>query len=133
MSFQVTWPFGHRILGCLLFMAFVSVVSDLVIVGYLHRDNNYGVRQGDYQIRAISSDKFAELAPEYQSSWIKMPDSDAYINIIIRNPFVFSHVSNALIPMLGFTIAALAFYARTYGSNPKTPEHRPKPGSNPVA
>lgn len=116
MNFQVTSPFGHRIMGSLLLVAVVSAVSQLVIIGYWHRDNNYGVRPGDYQIRTVSAAEFAELAPEYQNDWINVPDSDAYIHIIIRNPFVFSHVTKALIPMLVFALAALVLYVRCYKS-----------------
>ena len=116
MKFLVTSPLGHRIIGSLLLLAVVFVVSQLVIVGFWHRDNNYGVRPGDYKVRTISAAEFAELAPENQKNWTNIPNADAYLRIVIRNPFVFSHVRSALVPMLVFALAALVFHVRSYKS-----------------
>jgi len=110
-------------MGSLLFVFIVLIVSHLVIVGYLHRDNNYGVRAGDYNIRTIGATEFAELAPDLQSHWVAVPDSDAYVHIIIKNSFVFLHVRNALMPALAMAIAALFLYRWSYKS--RLPETEP--------
>lgn len=100
-----------RVLFWLVWLVF-WVVGSLVIVGYLHRDNNYGVRPGDYGLRTIDSTEFATLAAEQQSGWDQVPGSDKYVRIIIKSPFIFSHVLTQLLPVLLFAIVALFSYLR---------------------
>ncbi len=90
-------------------------IASLVIVGLWHRDNNYGVRPGDYSLRTIDSTDFAKLSPEQTARWDLIPDSDKYVQVVIKNPFVFSHVLGQVLPGILFAIVALISYLRCHG------------------
>lgn len=90
-------------------------VGSLAIVRLWHRENNYGVRPGDYSLRFIDSTEFANMNPEQTASWDPIPGSNKYVQVVIKNPFVFSHVLGAVLPILLFAIAALISYLRCHG------------------
>ena len=103
-----------RVLFWLAWPIFFGVVS-LAIVGLWHRDNNYGVRPGDYSLRVIDSTEFAKLSPEQTARWDLIPDSDKYVQVVIENPFVFSHVLGQVLPVILFAIVALISYLWCHG------------------
>ncbi len=103
-------------------MAFFSIVwivfwgiGQLVIVGYMHRDNNYGLRPGDYSVRTMDAVEFARLTPEQQIGWDSISGSDKYVLVYVKNPFVFSQVSPQLIMNMIFAMLALFWYVRGHG------------------
>ncbi len=103
-----------RVLFWLAWTIFFGVGS-LVIVGFRDRDTNYGVRPGDYSLRVIDSTEFANLSKEQAAGWDLIPDSTKYVQVVIKNPFVFSHVRGWVLPILLFAIAALISYLRYHG------------------
>ena len=105
---------NSRVLFWLMWPIFWGVAS-LVIVGLWHRDNNYGVRPGDYSLRTIDSTDFAKLSQEQTARWDLIPDSDKYVQVVIKNPFVFSHVLGQVLPGILFAIVALISYLRCHG------------------
>lgn len=111
-----------RVLFWLVWLVFWGTGS-LVIVGYLHRDNNYGVRPGDFELRTIDSTEFAKLKPEQQTSWNRVRNSDAYVKIIIKSPFVFSHVRTQVVPLLVFAMITLVSYVRWHRLPVPKPEN----------
>ena len=115
-----------RVLFWLVWIVFWGVGS-LVIVGGLHRDNNYGVRPGDYSLRTIDSTEFAELAPEQQMGWDHVPGSEKYIRIIIKSPFIFAHVRTHVLPILLFAMVGLVSYLRWHGLPSRTVAVNPSP------
>ena len=103
-----------RVLFWLAWPIFFGVVS-LVIVGLWHRDNNYGVRPGDYSLRVIDSTEFAKLSPEQTARWDPIPESNKSVQVVIRNAFVFSHVFGQVLPIILFAIVALISYLWCHG------------------
>jgi hypothetical protein len=103
-----------RVLFWLAWPIFFGVAS-LMIVGLWHRDNNYGVRPGDYSLRVIDSTEFAKLSPEQTARWDLIPGSDKYAQVVIKNPFVFSHVLGQVLPLILFAIVALIAYLWCHG------------------
>ncbi|MDB5335308.1 MAG: hypothetical protein JWN70_927 [Planctomycetaceae bacterium] len=90
-----------------LFTMTVFMVSQLAIVGYLHRDNNYGLHSADYSIRTIGDAEFSKLTAEQQALCVAIPNDGTHMRITIRNPFVFWHVKTALFPSLILAVVAL--------------------------
>ena len=103
-----------RVLFWLAWPIFFGVGS-LVIVGLWHRDNNYGIRPGDYSLRVIDSTEFANLSPDQTARWDLIPGSNKYVEVVIKNPFVFSHVFGAVLPIVLFSFVALISYLWCHG------------------
>ena len=92
-------------------------IGTLLMVGLWHRDNSYGVRPGDYSLRVIDSTEYAKLSQDRTEveRWELIPDSNKYVQITIKNPFVFSHVLAAALPSILFAGIALISYLWCHG------------------
>ena len=90
-------------------------IASLLIVGLWHRDNSYGVRPGDYSLRIIDSTEYAKLSLDPTERLDLIPDSDKYVQITIKNPFVFSHVLTGALPGILFAVVALISYLWCHG------------------
>lgn len=124
-----------RVLFWLAWPIFFGIGS-LLIVGLWHRDNSYGVRPGDYSLRIIDSTEYAKLSLDQTERWDLIPDSDKYVQITIKNPFVFSHVLTGALPGILFAVVALISYLWCHGLPRRTvPEKTaPKmPAGEPIA
>lgn len=103
-----------RVLVWLAWPIFFGVWS-LVVGGLWHRDNNYGVGPGNYSLQIIDLTEFANLSPDQASGWDLIPGSNMYGKVVIKNPFVFSHVFVAVAPILLFAFVALISYLWYHG------------------
>ena len=90
-------------------------VASLAIVGVWHRDNSYGLRPGDYRLSVIDSTAFAKLSPEQAASWDLISGSDKYVQVVVKNPFVFRHVLAGALPGILFAVSALMSYLWCHG------------------
>ena len=103
-----------RVLFWLAWPIFFGIGS-LLIVGLWHRDNSYGVRPGDYSLRIIDSTEYAKVSSDQTEKWDLVPGSDKYVQITIKNPFVFSHVLTGALPGILFAVVALISYLWYHG------------------
>jgi|GEM_PF-4696436 len=89
----------------ILFTVLAWIACQLVITGYWHRENNYGIRPGNYSLHAISAGEFQQLPAERQKYWTQQ-EADQYLQVTIKQPFIFRHIRDALIPILAVALGS---------------------------
>ncbi len=91
----------------LIALAFWAGLSSLLILGLWLRDNTYAVPPDNFALRVLDAADLAKLSPDQQELWSRIPGSDRYAAVSIRNPFVFRLVFPYAVPGIAFAGAAL--------------------------
>jgi hypothetical protein len=61
----------------------------------------------NFTLRVIDAAEFAKLSPDQQRLWSRIPESDRYAEVSIKNPFVFRLVFPYAAPGIVFAGVAL--------------------------
>jgi hypothetical protein len=88
-------------------LSFWAGLSSLLILGLWLRGNNYAVPPDNFTLRVLDSAELAKLSPDQQKLWSRIPGSDRYAEVSIKNPFVFRLVFPYAAPGIAFAGAAL--------------------------
>jgi hypothetical protein len=91
----------------LIALAFWTGLSSLLILGLWLRDNTYAVSPDNFALRVLDAADLAKLSPDQQELWSRIPGSDRYAAVSIKNPFVFRLVFPYAVPGIAFAGAAL--------------------------
>jgi len=86
---------------------FWTGISSLLILGLWLRANTYAVPPDNFTLRILDSAELAKLSPDQQKLWRQIPESDRYVEVSIKNPFVFRLVFPYAAPGIAFAGAAL--------------------------
>ena len=88
-------------------LSFWTGLSSLLILGLWLRANTYAVPPDNFTLRILDSAELAKLSPDQQKLWSRIPESDRYAEVSIKNPFVFRLVFPYVAPGIAFAGAAL--------------------------
>ena len=88
-------------------LSFWTGLSSLLILGLWLRANTYAVPPDNFTLRVLDSAELAKLSPDQQKLWSRIPESDRYAEVSIKNPFVFRLVCPYAAPGIAFAGAAL--------------------------
>ena len=88
-------------------LSFWTGLSSLLILGLWLRANIYAVPPDNFTLRVLDADELVKLSPDQQKLWSRIPESDRYAEVSIKNPFVFRLVFPYAAPGIAFAGAAL--------------------------
>ena len=88
-------------------LAVFAPLIALLILGLWLRGNTYAVSPDNLTLRVLDSADLAKLSPDQQERWSRIPGSDRYAAVSIKNPFVFRLVFPYAVPGIAFAGAAL--------------------------
>jgi hypothetical protein len=88
-------------------LSFWAGLSSLLILGLWLRANTYAVPPDNFTLRVLNAAELAKLSPDQQKLWSRIPESDRYAEVSLKNPFVFRLVFPYAAPGIVFAGVAL--------------------------
>ena len=88
-------------------LSFWAGLSSLLILGLWLRANTYAVPPDNFTLRILNAAELAKLSPDQPKLWSRIPESDRYAEVSLKNPFVFRLVFPYAAPGIVFAGVAL--------------------------